>query len=374
MAIQIPVLPDVVWHFDAVAAGETPDAVAAADLVITGSTYSLGTTGAVFDNTLRVLTDDLIVTLPTSSDHAVAIWFTPAVYEDYEAIRFEKSGSPGVFVSLKAIKATGTTLDIKLIMDDGVTPVTQTIATGIETGTRMMLGLQHEAATEVIVFIGVSNFFWSHSHLASIPDFSASANVLSFNEGSGALADLKLDEGMYWDSGISFEEFRYIHNGHDGRLYDGNPWPPDVDYLTDGQGSYILVTGPILPVWDAQIESIKVTPPAVEGGDAIDLTTMSNDEWQTFGGKTLKELGDVTTSISWDPELYEDLTPFISKGVERDFYVVFPDGTSLKFQGEIKSFTPDTLTIGERPTATIVIIATLRTAGVETPPEFTNVP
>ncbi len=122
-------------------------------------------------------------------------------------------------------------------------------------------------------------------------------------------------------------------------------------------------------VFNVIAKEIGVTPPAIEGGGKIDLTTMRNSAARTFYPKQLYTIGDSSVVVAWDPTLYEEMAAVI--GVDQEITITFPDTTFLTYWGTLDSFAPNELVEGERPTAVLTIIATnLNDSDVETEPTW----
>ncbi len=112
-----------------------------------------------------------------------------------------------------------------------------------------------------------------------------------------------------------------------------------------------------------------VTPPAIEGGGKIDLTTMRNSNVRTFYPKQLYTLGDASIVVAWDPTLYEEMASVI--GVNQTVTITFPDSTTLAFWGTLDGFAPNEQVEGEQPTAVLTVLATnLNDSDVETEPTW----
>ncbi len=112
-----------------------------------------------------------------------------------------------------------------------------------------------------------------------------------------------------------------------------------------------------------------VTPPAIEGGGKIDLTTMRNSAVRTFYPKQLYTLGDATVTVAWDPTLYEEMASVI--GVNQTITITFPDATTLSYWGTLDGFAPNEQEEGVQPTAVLTILASnLNDSDVETEPTW----
>ena len=121
------------------------------------------------------------------------------------------------------------------------------------------------------------------------------------------------------------------------------------------------------------LDNIDLQPPGIDGGDKIDVTTMSNDEYMTFVGKSLKTLTDAQFSAAYDPAVYDEVIAILQ--VNNLITVTFPDLSTLAFWGFIDSFTPSSLVGQERPTADVVVKVSNRNASkVETGPVYAAAP
>lgn len=99
-----------------------------------------------------------------------------------------------------------------------------------------------------------------------------------------------------------------------------------------------------------------VTPPGIDGGDAVDGTTMFNTTWRVQRPRTLKTLTEASLTAAYDPVLYTSIVTAINR--EDEVTVTFPDGSQVTFWGYLKSFTPNEHVEGEQPTAEVMIVPT----------------
>lgn len=133
--------------------------------------------------------------------------------------------------------------------------------------------------------------------------------------------------------------------------------------LNDGHPTTVAFGTPI----DATILDVKtLTPPPVEGGGEIDITTMNNSTWRRKAAKTLKTMGPMTFVAAYDPGVYTNIIAAVN--VEQAITITFPDTETLVFQGWIDSFVPGTHEDGEQPEATVTIIPSLMSGGSESNP------
>lgn len=137
--------------------------------------------------------------------------------------------------------------------------------------------------------------------------------------------------------------------------------------LEDGFSSKIaFAADPDISFWE-----ITVTPPGIDGGDAIDQTTMFNTAWRTKAARSLKELTDASLTCAYDPSVIDQIFALVN--VEGLVTVHFPDTSTLDFYGYLRSFTPGELAEGERPEADVVIVCTNynTVTGAEVAPDYT---
>lgn len=114
---------------------------------------------------------------------------------------------------------------------------------------------------------------------------------------------------------------------------------------------------------------ISVTPPTLDIGEPNNLTTHSNTAYKTFGAKILKQLGTLTSTVNYDPDVYTEIVSAL--GVNQLITVTFPDATTLAFFGYMSSFSPGDMAAesDDDPTATVVVQPTmLDLTGAETAP------
>jgi hypothetical protein len=113
-----------------------------------------------------------------------------------------------------------------------------------------------------------------------------------------------------------------------------------------------------------------VTPPGMDGGDAIEVTTMRNTNWRTKWPKSLKDLTDCSFSAAYDSAAYDDLLFMLL--VNQEITITFPDESTLAFWGYLKSFIPGENAEGVEPIAQCVIVPTnLNNSDVEQDPDYT---
>lgn len=122
--------------------------------------------------------------------------------------------------------------------------------------------------------------------------------------------------------------------------------------LKDGFSTKItFATKPAISLWEK-----TVTPPGIDGGDAIEQTTMHNTTWRTFASRSLKTLTDASFTAAYDPICFTDLLALIN--LETTITVTFPDGSTYAFYGYLRTFEPQEVSEGEQPEANCTITCT----------------
>lgn len=124
---------------------------------------------------------------------------------------------------------------------------------------------------------------------------------------------------------------------------------PTVEKPSDGFKTLItFATDPNIEFWEK-----TVTPPGIDGGDAIDNTTMHNIAWRSMGPRSLKTLTEATTTVTYNAVAYNSIGALIN--VPTTVTITFPDAATLCFYGYLRSFEPGDNSEGENPEATITV-------------------
>lgn len=127
---------------------------------------------------------------------------------------------------------------------------------------------------------------------------------------------------------------------------------PTGQRMDDGYQSLIAFEDdPDILFWEKGI-----TPPGLDGGEAIPTTTMHNTVWRTFSPMALITLTPMTTRVAWDVDLYTEIEALIND--EQSISVHLPSGQSYSFFGFLQRFEPGELVEGTQPEATITIVPT----------------
>ncbi len=131
----------------------------------------------------------------------------------------------------------------------------------------------------------------------------------------------------------------------------GNPDSVGIK-LPDGYATLVtLAFNPLIKFWEK-----TVTPPGVDGGDAIEQTTMHNSVWRTMAPRSLKTLTDLEITAAYDPDVYNQIISRIN--VVTTVTVTFIDDSTIAFYGFIRLFEPQSAEEGTQPEATITITPT----------------
>ena len=127
--------------------------------------------------------------------------------------------------------------------------------------------------------------------------------------------------------------------------------PVGIPYKDGFPTTIAFALDPDISFWE-----ISVTPPAIEGGDPIDQTTMHNTTWRTQAPRSLASLEELSLTVAYDERCYDQILAILNENGA--ITVHFPDGATLAFYGYLKRFEPQENQEGERPTANITITPT----------------
>lgn len=145
---------------------------------------------------------------------------------------------------------------------------------------------------------------------------------------------------------------------------------PTARKMPDGYKTLVTFTStPAVELWE-----IDITPPGMNGGDAIDQSTMHNARVHTKAPRKLITIEDVKFTCQYNPSVYTSLMNLINK--KDTITVTFPDESTLAFYGFLRSFEPGGLQEGNKPTGTATIVATNvdPATGAEEAPVYTAPP
>lgn len=105
---------------------------------------------------------------------------------------------------------------------------------------------------------------------------------------------------------------------------------------------------------------VEVTPPGLEGGEPIDQTNMHNTTWRTKLPRSLVDCEEMSLVVHYDPVAYDECLAILNKHntANSSITIQFPDGSTLDFWGYLRSFKPQALQEGQKPTANVVLVPT----------------
>lgn len=140
---------------------------------------------------------------------------------------------------------------------------------------------------------------------------------------------------------------------------------PNGIKLTDGYRTlFAFRSDPDVALWEKIVK-----PPGLDGGEAIDTTTMHNDVMRTFALRALKTLTESTFQAGFDPKCYDQLIALIN--VNDIITLHFPDESELDFWGGLRTFDVSDMEEGTFPMATCAITPTNQDAdGNEVLPNY----
>lgn len=122
---------------------------------------------------------------------------------------------------------------------------------------------------------------------------------------------------------------------------------------------------------DVALWETEVTPPGIDGGQKIDVTTMHNVTTKTSAPQALGDITDNQFSAAYDPMVYTQIIAL--RNLRTTITVQFPNGDTLAYFGFLQKFEPTSLKNGEFPIATVTISATNRdSSGLEQTPVLTT--
>jgi hypothetical protein len=141
--------------------------------------------------------------------------------------------------------------------------------------------------------------------------------------------------------------------------------------LEDGFSTKLAIAGYLT----LKIQEKTVTPPGMEGGDPIPVTTMHNTTWRTFRARDLITLTPITVVAAYDPDVYSDDQVQSVINLETNMTLEFPDGSDLDFFGFVQNWMPSENSEGVQPEGTMTIVPTCYdpTNDVEAGPVLTEV-
>lgn len=106
-----------------------------------------------------------------------------------------------------------------------------------------------------------------------------------------------------------------------------------------------------LGIWEKEL-----SPPGMDGGEKIDVTTMHNVDYKTFVPQALVTLTGNSVKAAYDPGAFSSIVQQVNR--EDTITFRFADGSTWAYYGYLRVFKPDNMQIGQFPMATIEIEVT----------------
>lgn len=110
---------------------------------------------------------------------------------------------------------------------------------------------------------------------------------------------------------------------------------------------------PSISLWEKTLK-----PPGLDGGDAIDVTTMHNTLWRTSAPRKLITATDITGTAAYAPEVLEQVKTILNVPTMISF--LFSDGDYWDMPGFLRIFDPQEISEGAQPEASFTITPTNR--------------
>ena len=137
------------------------------------------------------------------------------------------------------------------------------------------------------------------------------------------------------------------------------PGVPTGFKMPDGFSTQICFTAhPTVQLWER-----TVTPPAWDGGEPIDTTTMKNVTWRTKHARHLIMMNNMTVQCAYDPNVLGTIQSMLNVG--DTITITFPPGETghgtgdtLCFYGYLQKFEQEALKEGELPLVNLTIAVT----------------
>lgn len=131
---------------------------------------------------------------------------------------------------------------------------------------------------------------------------------------------------------------------------------PATTKMPDGYKTIVTCSGNRnLSFWE-----IEVTPPGLDGGDPIEVTTMRNFLWRQMAARSLQTLTAMSITAAWNTALYAELTvpltPILNNNMT--WTILFRDLSSVSFYGVLNKFDPQSLKEGDFPQVQLTVTPT----------------
>ena len=107
---------------------------------------------------------------------------------------------------------------------------------------------------------------------------------------------------------------------------------------------------------DISLWETEVTPPGMDGGEKIDITTMHNTTYSVFVPQQLITNTPISFTAAYDPAVYSQIVAIINS--EGSVTVSFYDGSTVDVFAYLQKFEPNGMTRGGMPLANVTVEVT----------------
>jgi len=117
-------------------------------------------------------------------------------------------------------------------------------------------------------------------------------------------------------------------------------------HFTDGYNCRISLVNQGITVYEK-----NVTPPGVEGGDPINITTNDNGDFQSFAPRSRKQKTPAQSEVTYNDTDLDALEAAVDQS--DDILRVWPDDSTKLESGWLRSSIPNQTQEGEQPTTNL---------------------
>jgi len=119
----------------------------------------------------------------------------------------------------------------------------------------------------------------------------------------------------------------------------------------------VELMGVVFTIGTLALKLKSIQPLAVDGGDPLDVTCLSNTDWVTKQPQTLREVPDFTFTCLYYPD---DLAKVVAQVNQNQALSItgIGAGFTLSFWGYLRTFEPKEAGKGEEATATGTVVVT----------------
>lgn len=100
------------------------------------------------------------------------------------------------------------------------------------------------------------------------------------------------------------------------------------------------------------------SPPSIDGGNPIDVTTQFNNTYMTYAPNGLVKMGEVKGTAAYDPAVYDTIMSMVNVNDEVTFR--YPDGSTVAFWGFLQKVDFKSLEQGKQPELDFTVALTMR--------------